>query len=73
MVAIIIMTEERDCNPFHKGLNMLAIIKNLFWRDSSRSDSYVTLGQFSTLQAYLVLTGKNCNHIWSDRELTLQS
>ena len=44
MVAIIIMTEERDCNPFHKGLNMLAIIKNLFSRDLSIINSHPTLG-----------------------------
>ena len=33
---------------------MLAITKILFSRDSSKNHSYVTLGQFLTLQAYLV-------------------
>ena len=43
------------CNLFQKVPNMLAIIKILFSRDSSKNHSYVTLGQFLTFQAYLVL------------------
>ena len=37
-----------------KGPNMLAIIENLFSRDSCRHHYHVTLGPLSTLQAYLV-------------------
>ena len=56
---------------------MIAMIENLFWRDSSRNHSHVTLERFSTLQSYLVLfVGKiaiifgpryknYCNHNWS--------
>ena len=74
MLAIsIVMGTKYACNRFHLGPNMLAIIKNLFWRDSSRSDSYVTLGQFSTLQAYLVIIEKDCKHKWSLSNWRLQA
>ena len=46
---------------------MLAIIENLFSRDSSRNHSHLTLGRFSTLQAYLV------TKFWSPSELRLQA
>ena len=55
---------------------MIAKIENLFSRDLSRNHSYVTIGQFSTLQSYLVPIGKDCNHImqsWSVLEFRLQS
>ena len=51
------------CNLFQKGPNMLAIIKILLSRDSSKNHSYVTLGQFLTLQAYLVPIEIDCEHI----------
>ena len=54
------------CNLFHKGPNKLAIIENLFSRDSSRNHSHVILGRFSTLQAYIVRFGfeiATCKHI----------
>ena len=56
-----------------KGPNMIEMIENLFTRDLFKNHSHVTLGQFSTLQSYLVTIGKDCNHIWSDSELRLQS
>ena len=62
-----------DCNLFQNGPNMIAMIEILFFSDSSRNHSHVTLGQFSTLQSYLVPIGKDCNHMWSDPEVTLQS
>ena len=34
---------------------------------------HVTRGRISTLQSYLVLFEKDCNHIWSLLELRLQS
>ena len=52
---------------------MIAIIEILFSPDSSRNHSHVTRGQISTLQSYLVLFVRDCNHIWSDSELRLQS
>ena len=62
-----------DCNLFQKGPNMIAMIENLLSCDSSKNHSHVTLGQLSTLQSYLVPIGQDCNHIWSDSELRLQS
>ena len=50
------------CNLFEKGPNMLAIIENLFSRDSSRNHGHVTLGRFSALQAYLVPIERDCKH-----------
>ena len=41
-------------NLFQWGPIMLAIIENLFSRDSFRNHSHVISGPFSTLQAYLV-------------------
>ena len=41
------------CNLFQMGPNMLEIIEIVFWRYSIRNHSHVTLGSFSTLQAYL--------------------
>ena len=61
------------CNSFQRGPNMLAIIDFLFSRDSNRNHSHVLLGRFSTLQAYLVPIGQDCNHIWHDSKLRLQS
>ena len=62
-----------DCNAFQKGPNMIAIIEILFSRDSSRNHSHVIRGRISTLQSYLVLFEKDCNHIWSVSELRLQT
>ena len=62
-----------DCDPFQKGANMIAIIEILFSRDSSGNHNHVTRGRISTLQSYLVLFEKDCNHIWSVLELRLQS
>ena len=77
MIAISVLKRTiYDCNPIQKGPNMIAKIENLFSRDLSRNHSYVTLGQFSTLQSYLVPIGKDCNHImqsWSVLEFRLQS
>ena len=72
MIAISVLKRTiYDCNPIQKGSNMIAIIDNSFPRDSSRNQSHV--GQFSTLQSYLVPIGKDCNHIWSVLEFRLQS
>ena len=51
---------------------MLAIIENLFSRDSSRNHSHVTLGRFSRLQAYLVRFGRDCKYIRSPSGSRLQ-
>ena len=51
---------------------MLAIIKILFSRYTSRNHSHVTLGRFPILQAYLVTFEKDCKHIWSVSDLRLQ-
>ena len=48
-----------DCNLFQKGPNMIAVIENLFSRDSSRNHSHVTVGKFLILQSYLVLFEKD--------------
>ena len=61
-----------ECNLFQKGPNMIAIIETLFSRHLSRNHSDVTQGKFSTLQSYLVLFERDCNHIWSDSDLRLQ-
>ena len=53
------------CNLFQLGPHMLAIIENLFSRDSSRNHSHVILERFSTLQAYVVPNKQDCKHIWS--------
>ena len=52
---------------------MLAIIEILFSRDPSKNHSYVTLGQFLTLQTYLVPIERDCKHIWSQSFLSLQA
>ena len=44
-----------------------------FARDSSKNHSYVTLGQFLTLQAYLVPIEKYCKNKWSASDLRLQA
>ena len=66
-----------DCNIFQKEPNMIAMIQNLFSRDSSRNHVHVTLAKFPILQSYLVHFvikiviiffpyHKNyCNHKWS--------
>ena len=74
MIAISIPNRTiYDCNPFQKGPNMIAMIENLFPHDSSNNHSHVTLTRFPRLQSYLVLFERDCNHIWSDSELRLQS
>ena len=51
MIAMSVLNRTTyDCNLCQKGHNMIAIIENLFWRDSSRNHSHVTPGRFSTLQ-----------------------
>ena len=62
-----------DCNFFQKGPNMIAMIENLFSRNSCRNHSHVTLGRISTLQSYLDLIETDCNHIWSALDLSLRS
>ena len=52
---------------------MLAIIEILFPEDSSKNQRHVTSGRFSTLQAYLVTTEKDCKHTWSVSDLRLQA
>ena len=41
---------------------MIAMIENLFARDSSRNQNQVNLGRISTLQLYLVLFERECNY-----------
>ena len=50
-------------NLFQLVPNMLATIEILFLRDSSKNYSYVILGRFQILQAYLVPFKKDCKHI----------
>ena len=52
---------------------MTAIIEILFWRDSSRNHSHVTLARFLRLQSYFVFIRKDCNHIWSVWDMWLQT
>ena len=54
------------CLPFlSMGTKYACNHRNLCWRYSSRNYCHVTLGLFSTLQAYLVRFEKACNHQWS--------
>ena len=52
---------------------MIAIIENLFSRDSSRNHSHVILGRFSRLQAYMIPYERDCKHKWSVSNLRLQA
>ena len=59
------------CNLFQRGTNMLAIIENLISRDSFRNNSHVTIGTFSTLQAYFVPFERASKHILSVLDMNL--
>ena len=48
-------------------------LQNSFSRDSSGNHSHVTEWRISTLQSYLIVFERDCNHIWSDSENRLQS
>ena len=52
---------------------MTANIEILFLRDSTKNHSHMTLARFLRFQSYLVPIGRECNHIWSVSEFTLQS
>ena len=62
-----------DCNINQLGPNMIAMTKIVL--ESREYDFWTNLLKikFRFLQSYLVLFGKDCNHIWSDWDLTLQS
>ena len=75
MIAVSISNRSiYNCNLYQLRPNMIAMIEKFFSRDSSRNHSHViAIILQSPLQSYLVPIGKDCNHICSDWELTLQS
>ena len=71
---LVIIGTKYNCNLFQNGPNMIAMIENLYSRDTSRNHSHETNGRISTLQSYYVLFKNDCNHIlWSPFLLRLQS
>ena len=62
-----------DCNLYQKGPNTIAMSKFVpesrdydFWTKHMNTN-------FRSLQSYLVPFERDCNHIWSDTKLSLQS
>ena len=60
------------CNPFQKGPNMIAMSK--FVLESHDYDFWTNLvkTKFWSLQSYLILFERDCNHKWFVSELKLQ-